>query len=238
MFKGRRLVKQRGESNSFEESKSGTESGSIPLQRSNTMQTNAADASDSLVYPDDDVELNADTIHVLRHVVNIMCPFEIIRKVMSVDIGSEVLCVEGVKAADDILRWIRASGKYAIQDPFGEQAKAIILRSTSPGLTLTSEGVLVNGLVDYSEAELSAKNMPDQTPLNPKELIQFLEKLNSADAASTKESLPTTLLPDIHVPLQVLGGSHLRAYYDEEQFTRLQGVHHAKSRQDVSCIQI
>lgn len=50
---------------------------------------------------------------------------------------------------NSILKGIREAGKHALLNPDGVDAEYILARGTSPGITMTSGGHFVEGVVDY-----------------------------------------------------------------------------------------
>jgi hypothetical protein len=54
----------------------------------------------------------------------------------------------GLKAAETILQHLRLAGKNALFSTYGEEARIIISRAAAPGLTMTSEGYYVPGVLE------------------------------------------------------------------------------------------
>ena len=99
-----------------------------------------------------DVAIAEDIDGIVMEVVsatsNILLPFEMVRKAIGLENHSDSSSKDGLKAIDTVLQHLRNAGKNALLSNFGDEAKNILSRAAAPGITMTSEGYYVPGVLD------------------------------------------------------------------------------------------
>ena len=116
---------------------------------------------------------------VLVSSLTIMQPFEYMLRAFSVD-GVEGVEVEGAKATDIVLNYVRESVSCALRDPQSEKAEHIAARGRAPGLTMTATGHFVEGVMDYAAAEAFVReNLDHFSEISKKRNLGALLKRNN-----------------------------------------------------------
>lgn len=100
-------------------------------------------------------------LEVVTATSNVILPFEMVRKAMSVEAHCDhasreginlyilplLICL-GLKAVEIVLQHLRLAGKNALFSSSGDDAKHILSRAAAPGMTMTIDGYFVPGVLD------------------------------------------------------------------------------------------